>query len=511
MLLVVATACGGPSGGGGNGPSKDGPAKEGGTLDWLVVGEPPTLNPKGYTGALVPQYSALYDSLVQVDPKSGDPIFRQAESVTPNENKSVWTIKLREGLKFSDGTAFNAEAIKAWWDHEKVPANASPVISTLTSFKSYTVEDALTLQVDVGYPRAALYNDLAFTSLGMIPSPAVVESSGDAFGSSVETFAAAGPFVLKEWVQGDHMTLVANKDYWDEGRPYLDGITFKLSADASTNADAVVSGAADMAYQPFPDPAEQRVTDAGGQHIFLPDVQQVIVSFNVAKAPFDDVRVRRALVLATDPKDISDKAQSGLATPVTTLFPEGSSLYDPAVVQKTNDLEQAQELIDEYLQDTGKDSITGSVLSPDNQAADQVSALTQNWNRLDNVDISIDKKTVAAYVSARGAKDFDMVISNSADPGTFVEEWLNKWSTGGAANTQNYSDPELDKLLEAGRGYADQDERKKALNEIGARLMEEAAFVGLTYAQKSVVASNEVRVDAMINPSVPDPAQISIG
>ncbi|KRB75066.1 hypothetical protein ASE01_17020 [Nocardioides sp. Root190] len=473
-----------------------------------MTGDVSVLNPRIITGAFTPQFAALYDSLIQIDPRTGEPIFRQAESVVPNEDKSAWTITLRPGLTFSDGTPFDAAAVKSWWDHELVPANASPVLSTLESFKNFEVVDDQTMTVDVGYPRAAFYNDLAFTSLGMIPSPTMVSSAGDAFGSSPETFAAAGPFVLKEWVQGDHMLLEANENYWNEGKPYLDELEFKTSTDPSTNADAIASGSADMAYLPFPDPAQERVVDAGGQHISLPNDQQVIITFNVAKAPFDDERVRQALTLATDPKDISDKAQSGLAKPVTTLFPEGSVLYDASVIQKTDDLPAAQTLLDEYLADKGIDSITGSVLTPDNQTADQVSALVQNWNRLDGVDIKIDKKTVAAFVTARSASDFQVTIGYSAQPGYFVEEWLTKWSTDGSGNVQNYSDPELDALLEAGRGYADLEDRKEALNEIGANLLSHAAFIGLTYAEQSVLASNKVKTETMVNPGVPDPAEV---
>lgn len=509
-MFVALAACGG----GGNDNSRsnnDGPPVRGGSAVWLTNGES-TVAPNAYAIGVSYKFAAVYDSLVGINPETGEPVFRQAESVTPNEDNSVWTIKLRAGLKFTDGTPFDAQAIADWWDYSAAPENGMPSQSTLAGFAGWKVLDDTTLEVNIGYPRGSFYNDLSLStvvSLGMIPSPTMVKNAGDAFGTSAKTFAAAGPFKIQEWVNGDHMTLVRNPDYWDPEKPYLDELTFKVTDGlADGNVDAILSGAGQLAYQNTPNPAHDRLVEAGGQKIEGPENSMVTAPFNI-RPPFDDLRVRQAMVLASKVSDLPEKVVPG-SVAVTTFFPEESAMYDPDVVQDSDDLEAAQALVDEYLAETGESTIEGTFLTPNNSTSTWGLAVVQNLNRLDHVNFEVDQRDLAAFATARSAGEFDLTYNYSPAPGTATEEYRNQYYTGGTGNIGNFSDPALDKLLDETRGAATVEDRKAALSQITAELFDQAALIGMFYKNTKTIAGGEVGYGSLLDPSSPNPDDIWI-
>jgi peptide/nickel transport system substrate-binding protein len=147
-----------------------------------------------------------------------------AASLEANEDLTQYTLTLREGVTFHDGTPLNAEAIKSNFDNH-LKADGSAAAGALRDVDSVTVVDDLTLTYDLNRANAA-FPDLLTGSIGWPFSPTAAEQLGEDFGSQP---VGTGPFVFERYARDDAFVLVRNEDYWQEGLPYLDRITFRPS------------------------------------------------------------------------------------------------------------------------------------------------------------------------------------------------------------------------------------------------------------------------------------------
>src|SRR5262249_34522653 len=156
----------------------------------------------------------------------------------------VWTLKLRSGVKFSDGTAFDAAAVKFNWDRAKDPAELSPAASIMKQVTSMQIIDPVTLKITLTAANSAFPAVIATTGpMTLIGLPAASAKSEPAYGSAP---VGAGPYLLKEWVRRDHMTLVRNPTYY--GKTYLDQIIIRDIPDEQQRYNTLLSGGADMSF-----------------------------------------------------------------------------------------------------------------------------------------------------------------------------------------------------------------------------------------------------------------------
>src|SRR5205823_575942 len=133
-----------------------------------------------------------------------------------------------------------------------------------------------------------------------VASPTALKKYGSTYGTSPETTVGAGPFILKEWVKGDHITLVKNKGYWDGPRPYLDKLVSKVGKDNATQVNAVLSGTVQLANGYTWTTDVTRYKKAGYKVYGTPMSGAALVAFNPNAAPLNDIRVRQALTLASN-------------------------------------------------------------------------------------------------------------------------------------------------------------------------------------------------------------------
>ena len=191
------------------------------------------------------QISAIYDTLIRTAP-DGTITPRLAESVTPSEDFTTWTIELRPDLVFTDDTPLDAEAVKFNWDRHTDPAVASQCFPTAATIASSTVEGPTTLVVELVEPNSQ-FPFLLEGCLGFIASPAALEQHGEAYGTSAESTVGAGPFMLESFNPGVDNTMVKNPNFWDAPRPYLDRIEIVgVPSDTQSAAQALITDQADM-------------------------------------------------------------------------------------------------------------------------------------------------------------------------------------------------------------------------------------------------------------------------
>src|SRR5262249_43392881 len=189
--------------------------------------------------------SSIFDTLTTLDDK-GEVKPKLALSWTHSEDFKTWTFKLRPGVKFHDGSPFNAQAMKENFDRQKDPANKCRCAFYIGFIHDVQAPEELTLVYNLNDPQVNLPALISPSTVNnAIQSPTAWKTKGDDYSRSP---VGTGPFILKSWNAGDRMVLERNPNYWNKGHPYLDRITLKPLPDAQSRFASLQSGEADIVW-----------------------------------------------------------------------------------------------------------------------------------------------------------------------------------------------------------------------------------------------------------------------
>ena len=319
---------------------------QGGTLRMTLGEEPDQLDP-ARTIELTANYvlGHICDQLVYFD-ADGLPKPWVAESWEISPDNLTITFKIRQGIKFHDGTALDAPAIKFGYDRLMDPAMAAPQLSFLGPIKAVEAPDATTLVFTYNEPYAPFFNNAATIS---IVSPAGVEQFGDDFGHNP---VCSGPFKFREWESGTRIVLERNPDYVNyreddanKGAPYVDEVDFNIISEAATRTAAFESGEIDILGVPIADVA--RLSEMPGVSIIAQENGHNINFIEFSnRPPFDNEHFRKAIAYAVDRDAIVEIAYLGRATPNQCPVPVGDAAYDAQLCAEHGyvyDLEKAKQ------------------------------------------------------------------------------------------------------------------------------------------------------------------------
>src|SRR5260221_10230066 len=291
--------------------------------------------------------AAIFDTLVYLDDK-GEVQPKLALSWTHSDDYKAWTFKLRPGVKFHDGTPFNAQAVKENFDRQKDPANKCRCAFYIAYIKDARASDELTLVYNLNDPQVNLPALMSYASQNnAIQSPTAWKTKGEDYNRNP---VGTGPFVLKSWTAGDRMVLERNPDYWDKDRIYLDRIVLKPLPDAQSRFASLQSGEADIIWddEASADNIQRAEKDPKLKVHTYAGSGAAVNAINTKVAPFDDVRVRQALVMALDRKKMSQALTNGLARPASNPYGDGSWVKCKDDGALPYDLEKAKALIKDY-------------------------------------------------------------------------------------------------------------------------------------------------------------------
>lgn len=422
----------------------------------LVVGDIvriPAFDPAFCYQVMFSYCSALYGSLAVVDNETGELRPAMAESVE-SEDGQVWTVKLREGVTFSDGTPYDAAAVIYNWERFADPANLSGAAGVLAG-ASWEATDELTATLTLASPDFSVAPRFQY-ELGAIGSPTALESLGDAFAASP---VGAGPFLLKE-ANDVEVVYTRNPDYWDEDRPYLDSLTIKVYLDVAQRADAVRAGLdGSMMLDPVP---AQELEDEGFVVTRFPQIGGIGVALNLDNADVGDDDLRMALLLSLDAAQINVAVPH--LDPATAFLAPDSPLRDDALgVYPEMDLEAAQEHLDAFLERTGREEFELTLLTQAGVTvlAQPAELLQAQWGQLAGLTVKVEAGDSAYLRGLMRSGEYQAVVW-SAGGGPNLYRIYDLFHTNGVENFAGYSNPAVDAALDLTRSSNDPDELEEA-------------------------------------------------
>jgi 4-phytase/acid phosphatase/peptide/nickel transport system substrate-binding protein len=397
--------------------------------------------------------SLIFDTLTYLD-DNGDTKPKLALSWSHSDDFKTWTFKLREGVLFHDGTPFDARVVKFNFDRQKDPKNNCRCAFYVANIKAVEVGDERTVVFELSNPAVTFPQILSPpTSNNVMHSPAAIAAKGDDYNRQP---VGTGPFLVQSWSAGDRLVLVRNPRYWNPDRPFLDRVVMRPLPDAQARFASLEAGESDLVWDDEFDAdniLKAQRNPALTVHTYAGSGAQVY-AFNTKRAPFDDVRVRRALVMALDRKRMSQAITNGLSRPARNPFGDGSWVKCKDDGALPYDLAQAQELLKAYGKPVHFKMLVTA--TPRGRRAGQV--LQQFWKEA-GADMEIEQVDQTAIVTRAFARQFDMTPWRIID---FVEPDVQMYAnfhTGSPVALANYSNPELDALLEHARTSADQEQR----------------------------------------------------
>ena len=309
--------------GSGSAPGAAAASGPGGTLKWgwdLPTSWDPVTSSAGWD---VHALSLVYAGLTQEDEK-GDPVPALASAWTYNADGTQVTFTLRPGLKFSDGTALDATAVKKSVERGRDAKN-SLIASQLTTVKTVTAADPTTVVIELTQPNFQIPSLFAGKT-GMVVSPAAFEAN--AAGLALKP-VGAGPFTLTSYTQNAKATLVRNPGFWNAARIEIQNFELYPLPDASTVVAGLESGQYNVASIPGGQVAAAKA--AGLQVQVIPSLVVAVLDVNNTLAPFDDPNVVEALKFALDRKALLQTASFGYGDVAYQPFPKGYVGYDPSL------------------------------------------------------------------------------------------------------------------------------------------------------------------------------------
>lgn len=482
--LVLATGCAAADRGPSPGASQAGAAGE---LTFAVTQDAASLDPAAtYTFGAADgnRLAAVYDLLVWSDPATGTVRPQIADSLTPGDGGRTWTLRVRPGVRFTDGTDFDAEAVRFNWERHRDPSNRSLQLAATTDIATLEVTEPLTLVVRLARPNAN-FDRIVAGQLGYIGSPTAIRADPAGVGRSP---VGAGPYKLAEWAPGKHQVFVRNATYWqkDQGLPRFERITMPVDQDPAHIVDEIARKRVD-AFMTF-DPTA--ATEAADRKLAVQTIALhggAMLAFNTAAAPFDDVRVRRAVALALDTRDIDTRFFQGRGTPARSIFAGSSQIASVQLTMPQNDPEEARNLFAQVTR-SGTRPLAFVLLVPQSPTSVKVAEhIRDTLNAYPGVAAQVQVTDVPSFIQSvrKDAWTWSAALTQQwlADPEPGLYDFLVSTS---AANVTGYRNAAVDKALNEARMATDQDRRRQAYTTVQAELNKDVPF--WTY-QESVAAA----------------------
>jgi len=462
-----------------------------------------TLNPQEQTTTLLQNMCDLiFDNLFFQDPEGNLHPRLAARYETASDGLTL-TLHLRKGVKFSDGTDFNADAVKLTWDRTLDPKMRVPLRFAVGMVNECVKIDDYTVALKLKYPFAPLAPALSMSLVSPI-SPAAIEKYGE---DVRQNPVGAGPYILKEWVKGDRIVMVRNDNYWGQ-KPTVAKITWKIVPEDATREAMLRSGQIDICYKPLPSnvaalKADPKIT------VEMPlDTRTIFMGLNYQKGVTTDKKVRQAFNYAVDKKAIVKKILFETAEPMDGPVSPKVFGYFKMDHQYEYNPEKAKQLLKEANFDFSK---TVSMRTPQGRYLfdKQVSEAIQAY--LQAIGVKVELRTydwptyVAGLLKPLAETELEVFLLGwgplilDADMGLYGQFTceVNPPKGLGAAF---YCNPEYDRIMKASREEQNPQKRLALLRQASEIVWDDAPWLWL-HVEKFVIAYSSKIKGMVVTPT----------
>jgi len=443
--------------------------------------------------------SAIYDTLVTLNAK-GEYVPYLAKSVSPNADFTQWTITLRPGVQFHDGTPFDAAALKLNLDtYRGANPNLVPRLNVFNfrNVASVDITGPLSVVVTTKVPWVAF--PAYFADRRAMVAPAQLANKE----SCATNMIGTGPFSLVEWRQNESLTVKKNPNYWRKGLPYLDQIVFRPLPESQSRINGLQGGDLDLiTTSDSLSVADLKDKAATGEiNLIVSDkgAETTYQMLNVSKPPFDDPIARQAVAAASDIVQINEIRNKGLNTISTGPFPPDNAAHlakSPVI----RDLGKAKRLNKQYEQVHGA-PIAFEYLTTQTPDTVAIAELAKEQMAKAGIEVTIrtvDQPTLVAEAIAGRFQAMSFRFHPGGDPDT---QYI-YWHSGSPTNFNRINDPEIDRLLDAGRSEPDPAKRVAIYRELNQRFGKELYDIWSWYTLWAVGYQNNVK--GVAGPPLPD-------
>ncbi|WP_240688108.1 ABC transporter substrate-binding protein [Pseudalkalibacillus hwajinpoensis] len=415
------------------------------------------------------------------------------------EDELTWTLKLRKGVSFHDGTDFNADAVvfnfDRWMDPNHPEHNGeftyySFLYGGFKGDQDHKIEyvkaiDDYTVEIKLTEPTAPFISYLAIPMFGMA-SPEAVQKYGENYD---ENPVGTGPFVFDSWTRNDKILLSKNEDYYVEDIPRLDQLIFRVIPDNSARFTALQTGEVDMIDGLSPDDADLVKSDGNLDLVKRPGFNIGYLAFNMEKEPFNNPKVRKALNYAINKDSIIDAFYNGMAEKAVNPIPPSLWGYNEEIDGYSYDPEKAKELLAEAGLEGGFTTELWAMSNPRPYMPQPLKIAEAIQSDLAEVGVEIDINTYewATYLDKTSNGEHDMALFGwtgvMADPDNFLFPNLSKTNATKPANNRAfYKNEEFTNLLLKARTTFDEEERIQLYKEAQEIFYDDApwALIGHT-------------------------------
>lgn len=444
--------------------------------------------------------AAIYDTLMVPNTK-GEMVPYLAKSLEHDAGYQTWTLTLRDGIKFHDGTPVDAAAVKQNIDAYKSGTLIGTALKDIES-SEVTAPNVVTIKTSVPWVAFPwfLYLDGRF----LIVAPAQLANPE----TCASNLIGSGPFKLDHWTVNQELVVNKNPDYWQKDSkgqklPYLDKITFKPIVDAVTRVNSLQGGSIDIMHTSDGQQVDalQQLSGKFNEMYEQPGRSEVrYYLMNEAKPPLDDLDARKAVALAIDRQQINELRNNGVYRIADGPFDSKVTGYVKNPGYPKTNVKEAKKLADAY-----KAAHGGSfsvVLEHTNDPANTAEAelIKQQLSKA-GIDASLKEDNQTAFIAAAVGGNFSIMLWRN-HPGGDPDVNYQWWQEGSLLNFGKFADPQMQALLDQGRSETDPAKRKDIYQQVDKRFASQLYNVWAYYSQWMVASKKTV--NGFMGPALPD-------
>jgi peptide/nickel transport system substrate-binding protein len=427
----------------------------------------------------------FFETLYAAAPDGKSLVPRLATSYNLSPDKKTWTFNLRHGVKFTTGKPMTADDVVFSIDDAR--GKTSLWASLDAAIQSVTAKDKYTVVIKTKYPWSPLLSDLALFSNGIVPKDFGGVSKKQFFTKPVGT----GPFKFVTWKKGQYVKAVRNPYYWQQGRPYLDSVTWKDVPDANTRVLQVQGGQADIGEFPPWSSIKSLQSSPTVKVDLFPSSRTDYLAFNTRRKPFDDAHVRRAISYALDRKSMIQAVLFGHGDPANALLTPALWAHDSSLQGDEFSLTKAKAEMAKSSSPSGFS--TTLTVDPGDNTQVTLSQLIQQELKPLGINLSVNKDSNAST----DTENFNYDMAFTYDTTDIIDpDELVVFSAVGNGGTHSlftgYNSARVNSLAAQAAHVFDQSKRKQLYAKIQSQVATDAPLIPLYYSPFVYVQTDKV-------------------